>query len=303
MQLWCKEPLPPSLDFQKQTTFEKIIHYVITFFYFVIIPLTIILFACAVCIDWISNCCNACQYTHLEGNGRIKTAIKTVMTWNVCMLCFGLSIPFGGVAPTSLRISQVAQEILHHSPDLVCLQEVSQGAAYNLYNELKSEYRFFYIRINPDPILTLDSSLFVASKVQLTDEHIIPIPQGDRIRRAAFSFKAGNVTFTSTHLQPGLEPKDREMRMAQASTIVKANRIGKQVLLGDLNMEKEEFIESSFNVYHDAVPVRFGPTCIEKTYFDYVASTPDMQITTQLGQAYGDNWAISDHNPVYATIV
>lgn len=246
---------------------KKITRLVMALLYLTILPLTLLLLGCAILFD-----CFAPRYTYLKGSGPEKTTVNSIATWNVCMLFGGLPIPFGGVTPSSARISDVATEITDY--DIVCLQEVSQDASYKLYEKLKHIYHHFYFKINPDSIFSLDSSLFITSKVPLTDIEIITIPQGDRLRRAAFSFRAADTRFTTFHL----DPHSADIRTAQAEAIL-LNRDG--IFLGDFNMFPEEFQKSPFNIFQSSSP----------TEDHIVRATAQLKETSK---------KISDHKLVYA---
>ncbi len=201
-------------------------------------PVSLILWGTAGAIDALSS---QPSFTYLESDAAAKAGPpKKIVTWNVCMLFGGMPIPFGGVAPVSERISDVSKKIITTNADVICLQEVSPPAAKMLYEELKKEYKYFYTKINPDSWLTLDSGLFVASKVAITDPKVVPLPSSGIIKRALFSFKAGALDFLTTHLEAGDENRDKEMRQKQIETILEVTKtIAKKTLfLGDFNIER-----------------------------------------------------------------
>lgn len=279
VELWFGSPAPPDGLVEDRSM-------IVTLFYLVIIPLTLLLFGVAVVLDWIDDQFNTLRYTMWEGNAPIAESIRTMLCWNVCMLFGGLSIPFGGVVVSGQRISYVAREIIHRPIDLVCLQEVSLDAAYKLYYALKSHYRYFYVKINPDPILSLDSCLFVASKVPLRNTQVIPLPQGDRIQRAAFTFEAGDTTYVTTHLQPGT---DQAKRDAQIDTILRTHRVGRQILLGDLNMPRDAFRRTPL--------ARIFPQDPLASDIDYIVANTPLTVRRR-----NISTTISDHLPLRATV-
>lgn len=269
------------------------------------IPLSLGLFGLASIIDAVRWKFNLNHFEYLEGAGKEKTGTPRVfITWNVCALFGGLPIPFGGVAPVEERMQDIAQNILDTQADLVCLQEVSPPAAQLLYRELKGEYRHFYTRIDPDPLLTLDSGLFVASKMPLTNPTVTPLTRLGMLHRALFSFEIGEDTFGVTHLEAGLGEASFAIREQQLVEILKKSP---RFLLGDMNEKLSS--GSLLPIYHNlndpemiTATDRFIGTPIDFS-IDYVLSKSVDKIKVVLEKAYDDlgKWAISDHHILIAT--
>lgn len=296
----CKAPVEVSL-------LDRVQFVVTTALLIPAIPMSLALFGIAGVIDTVRWKFNPSRCEYLEGAGEEKKgALKTIVTWNVCALFGGLPIPFGGMAPVKERVHEIAQNIFDTGADLVCLQEVSPPAAHLLYEKLQREYKYFYTRIDPDPLLTLDSGLFVASKMPLTNPIVTPLPSLGMLHRALFSFKAGETTFGVTHLEAGQEAAAVAMRVQQVGEILK---MSPDILLGDMN---EKF---SATVLLQTYQNPNAPDMITATdrfigtpddfSIDYILSRRGVNnIKVMLKDAYDrlGKWATSDHHILTATI-
>lgn len=306
-------PVPPCPPLQERGAIQRAFECAEVYLHTAMFPLSLSLLTDAILLEKIADSFNKERYTFLEGSGEAKSEIQSILSWNVCMFFGGLPIPFGGVTSSLKRISFISDKILEASKDLVCLQEVSPDAAFALYEKLKSAYRYFYCRINPDSVFWLDSSLFIASKAPISDCQMIALPFEGGIQRAAFSFQSHGTTFIVTHLQPD---NNHELRRAQAEAILKAHPEGRRILIGDLNMEREEFLASpladvfSLSNMESATQTddflhRLRPDVLEKdACIDYIVSTSDIHMDIQMGRGYDkeEKTALSDHHPLYATI-
>ena len=267
------------------------------------IPLSLALFGVAAMIDSVRGKFDSNRYEYLEGTADAKLGSpKKIMTWNVCSLFGGLSIPFGGVAPVEDRVHAIAQNIIETQADLVCLQEVSPPAAYLLYEQLKTEYKYFFARIEPDPLLTLDSGIFVASKSPLINPSVTALPRLGLMRRAFFSFKIGETTFGVTHLEPGQGEAAKAMREKQLRVILSQ---APEIFLGDMN---ENFFDTCLKETYASPNIPEKVTATDRFIgvpmdfsIDYILSRSRDRVKVLLKEAYEiGKWALSDHHILVA---
>ncbi len=298
---------------QKKTHCQRVQTVASLIFYLSIIPLSLACYGIAALVDGIRQNWNKKRFTYLEGSALEKKGpVKVIATWNVCALFGGLCIPFGGMAPVAKRASLIAQKIIEVGADIVSLQEVSPPAADMLYHCLKKDYKYFYVRINPDPLLTLDSGLFVASKVRIQDPTVVLLPLAGRMKRALFSFQAGSYNFLTTHLEPGTKKADVNMRKYQVAAIFDHVVPSENtVIMGDLNIERgDEFEESGlqprFVDRYEGEPTatdHFIGKRDQHQSIDYILTTPDLRADVRMCEAFNlDGAAISDHQMLIGSI-
>ena len=294
---------------EKRPLLEKIHYATTSFFHALMSPISLILWGTAGAIDSVTT---SPSFTFLEGSGEAKNGpIKKIITWNVCMLFGGMPIPFGGVAPVHERIAEVSKKIISTDADIVCLQEVSPPAAHMLYQKLKSKYKYFYTRINPDTWLTLDSGLFVASKVAIQDPKVVPLPSSDMLKRALFTFKAGDYEILTTHLETGSAQEKQLDVILETTKNIKNNTL----FLGDFNIARgDDFQKSGLTeIFKDL----YKGATTATDYFsaqvrdippidysiDYILSTNDLRIKISTIEGYQiPVWADSDHHLLAAEI-
>lgn len=312
ISLWFAPPTPPLPNPSPRSCWQKVALVAKTIFYLLISPLTAIFFGIGLLLELQKQH----SFTYLEGAKKGKNRqLKSLMTWNVCMLLGGLPIPFGGVVPSRERIQFVQQRILDKASDLVVLQEVSEDAAYELYDALKSSYSFFYIKILPGPLF--DSGLFVASKIPVSHPQVIPLPSSNSLKRAAFTCDFSNCSLTTTHLEAGNDQKSADLRQNQIDTILKVIKVNKALFVGDLNMERQEFQRTPLaNHFRDTLAPEVPTTAtdffsaklrkIPPTNYkiDYIGATPEIALTTKLRKGYfqDQDFAYSDHHLLFATL-
>jgi endonuclease/exonuclease/phosphatase family metal-dependent hydrolase len=311
--LECMFSYAPFKAGYKKSLAEKVQFVFTTIFYVAIIPLSLTLFGVALSVNGIRQMCNKHRFTYLEGSAlEKKGSLKTILTWNVCALFGGLCIPFGGMAPFAKRASLIARKIIDTNADLVALQEVSPPAADMLYRKLRKEYKHFYVRINPDPLLTLDSGLFIASKVKLNDPTVISLPLAGRMKRAFFSFHVNEYNFLTTHLEPGTSEADVSMRQRQvAALFTHVVPSEKTVIMGDLNIERGREFEKSglasrFVDRYEGEPTatdHFIGKVDEHQSIDYILTTPDLKLDISMNEGFNlDGPALSDHHMLIANL-
>ncbi len=176
----------------------------------------------------------------------------TVLSWNICCFSGGLPMLYGGVRPWPERMEGIVREILDLNSDIVCLQEVfSEEAIHALYKRLKEKYAFFYLNIGPreysfDPekLGKLSSGLFVASKYLLEDPSFYPydLSKGETELVRRYGIFMANLSdrlcVCTTHLQPGDDKRDRNIRSNQLKAIQeRASKILPTCIFADLNIE------------------------------------------------------------------
>lgn len=214
------------------------------FFSLSLFPFALILWAFGVLIDWLGDLISQKKYTELKGDSEVKeTNLPTLMTFNVCMLPGALPVLFGGVRPARERLDELASFILEKDPDILFLQEMSFESALSLWGTIKGRYIKGFSRIDPMSWLTLDTGLFIATKVPLIKEpFFISLPTKGRIRRGAFCIETKDQVFFVTHLESGTSEKDSKMREKQIEKILiemKKIRDKPVILLGDLNIHRK----------------------------------------------------------------
>ena len=297
----CKVPV-------KTNVFDRVQFVVTTTLLILAIPISLGLFVLAGVIDAVRWKFDLHRYEYLEGLGKEKMeGPKKIVTWNVCALFGGLPIPFGGMAPVEQRVYEIAQSILDTQADLVCLQEVSPPAAYLLYQKLQMEYKYFYTRIDPDPLFTLDSGLFVASKTLLIEPMVTPLPRAGMLHRALFSFKAGEITFGVTHLEAGQGAAATAVRVQQVAEILKRPP---DILVGDMNDNLSAIgllptYQNSNSAEMITATDRFIGASVNFS-IDYILSLSGNKIEVVLKEAYDSlegKWATSDHHMLISEVV
>ena len=257
------------------------------------IPFTILSYSLAALVDAF----NPARFTYWEGKGAEKESVpKVLMTWNVCALFGGLCIRFGGVAPIDKRVDEIAQTIIRKNPDVVCLQEVSQPAAHLLFGALKDDYRHIY-HVNHDPLM-LGSAIMVASKHRLESFEVTSLPRGGALKKELVTFKIGNLSVGTAHLQAGLGAQDAASRAVQVAKILENPP---QIFLGDMNAK---FSETRLGTVYQNTLLRDVPTATDafigkpwRDQVDYIVAEAPLQVETEIGEAYQEGeWAMSDHH-------
>ena len=239
-----------------------------TIIYAILSPLSVCLFGIAGVLDTLRQRCSKVSFTMVEGSAPIKEGEPSkIATFNVCMLFGGLGIKYGGQDLVSKRIARVAKKIIESGADVVCLQEVSPPAARLLFSELGKVYRFGIERINPETWLTLDSGLFVVSKLRIQNPKVVKLPLAATMKRALFTFQTGSVKIGTTHLEPGNEAPDIGMRKGQVKEILKHDL---DVLIGDLNIERGEEFQNSGLAQKYCDGFIEGPTATDGLSIDYI---------------------------------
>jgi len=194
----------------------------------------------------------------------------SLLSWNLCCVSGGYSITDGGVLPWRYRIFPVVEALRAQNADILCLYEIFDiQTALALFEELKGDYRHFYLHIGPNAI-GLSSGLFVASKVSISEPEFIPFPKESFDGRAkhckkgffSFELKKGQepcVRVYATHLQHSEQPEHptqgelraREQAMEHILTHMQNFHGQACVLTGDLNLEEEELHASRWGHFFD----------------------------------------------------
>lgn len=286
---YLRDPFDRTMERAFETYYFGISSKIIsTIIYAILSPLSVCLFGIAGVLDTLRQRCSKLSFTRLEGSAPIKEGEPSkIATFNVCMLFGGLGIKFGGQDLVSKRIARVAKKIIDSGADVVCLQEVSPPAARLLFNELKKVYRFGIERINPETWLTLDSGLFVVSKLPIQNPQVISIPLAARMKRALFTFQSGSVKIGTTHLEPGNEAPDIAMRKKQMGEILKHDV---DILIGDLNIERGAEFQSSGLAERFKDGFSGGHTTTDKLSIDYILTTKEgHKVTLESGSDCSDH--------------
>ncbi len=180
-------------------------------------------------------------YVYLQGNGSEKRVVDTfsLLQLNCCLPSGGFARIFGGTSlPNAERVAKIATMILEKSPDLVCLQEVSDWeSGFALCSTLKSQYAHFFLRVGATPIiLQNDSGLFVASKMAVSRPEFLSfsdiVGSEKWVNKGCFSFTTDLGHCLTTHLSPSADDRFptraeiqvREEEQARILSIVEKKR-------------------------------------------------------------------------------
>ena len=188
-----------------------------------------------------------------------KGSSLSLLSWNVCCVSGGYSITDGGVLPWRYRISQLVKEIRTQDADILSLFEIFDiQTAWELYEELKTDYSHFYFNMGTHAI-GLSSGLFIASKMEVADPEFVPFPKecfdgrGKHFKKGFFTFdllgdNGSAARIYATHLQHSEQPenpspserraREQEMELIVAHMNHFQNRTC--VLTGDLNLDEQE---------------------------------------------------------------
>ena len=276
-----------------------------TVFFLIIIPFSLICFAAASLFDFFSG---RRKFTSTLDPVAESRDVKKILSWNVCGLYGGLCMAFGGVKKVNDRMKLIVEKIKEMDADLIALYEVSEPMALLLEKKLKSNYLEFYSRIRRDPLLRLDSGLFIASKQKILNPKTINLPLGAMVKRALFSFEIGEKHFLTTHLQPGSRQEDIATRKRQVEVIKKEFK-SNSILMGDLNIERGEdefkdleldsLAKDSLDASMETATDRFNGDDVAQS-IDYILSGKDIKLKVALDKVYDDDNALSDHHALVA---
>ncbi|MDP1834944.1 MAG: endonuclease/exonuclease/phosphatase family protein [Chlamydiales bacterium] len=155
----------------------------------------------------------------------------TVLNLNTCFLPGKNPYFRGGAKPWEDRVHPLANTIIEHDPDIVCLQEVfAEDANEELYQALKNHYSHFYISIGTRPLgfaleqLGLPSGLLVASKYPVeAPRFAVFTVTGTAMNYGVFDFVVLGSEKThiyTTHMKSLDEPESPETRALQLQEII-----------------------------------------------------------------------------------
>ena len=204
-------------------------------------------------------------YLHLKSKGQAKSLgadrAFSILSWNVCCVGGGYPISDGGVMPWRARIEAIADTIIRHSADGVCLYEVVDShAAYRLADRLmRAGYVHCYHNIGPRA-LGVSSGILVASRYEVRTPECTLFPVETLVGRTksaakglfAFDLESDGAAFArviATHLQHSEEcmyPTREEQAARAAQMRIIMERIVDRpalctVVTGDLNLDDEEY--------------------------------------------------------------
>ena len=221
-------------------------------------------------------------YLHLKSKGRAKTLgtdrAFSLLSWNVCCVGGGYPISDGGVMPWRARIEAIADTILRHSAEVVCLYEMfdSHAASYLADRLMQAGYVHCYHNIGPRA-LGVNSGILVASRYEVRTPECTLFPVETLVGRTksaakglfAFDLESDGAVFArviATHLQHSEEcmyPTREEQAARAAQMQIIMERIADRpalctVVAGDLNLDDEEYRASPWRPhfhkgdrYHD----------------------------------------------------
>lgn len=199
-------------------------------------------------------------YVYRKGNIEEKVlqdSTFTLLSWNICYTQAGYEITDGGVLSSPARILALSEKILEQDADVVCLYEVFDiNTALYLHEKMKKNYAHFYFSMGPRAIGP-SSGIFVATKFAVEDPQFLAFPKealdgrAKNCEKGIFSFDIKDCArIFATHLQHSeicAEPTPIEVRARQdemeimMQLIDKPGRTMGRVVVGDLNMEEDEF--------------------------------------------------------------
>jgi endonuclease/exonuclease/phosphatase family metal-dependent hydrolase len=164
-----------------------------------------------------------------------------IATWNICLFDGGLSVPFGGLAGSSERISNIANRIIDQGPDIIALQEVGIKGCRMLKEKLK-DYDVYYALGNSN--FFFPSGITLLSKVHLNNVQYHAFKEGVFMKRGFLTFETDKFFGVTTHLQPG--KANQEIRKRQLNEIKEKMQsfTSKPVMIfGDLNWQRPVELE------------------------------------------------------------
>lgn len=190
------------------------------------------------------------EFYYVKGNAQEKALDQKVklLTHNACMFFGGLPIQFGVSTPASARISRIVELIKKAEPDILFMQEVSFGPSRTLIHQLKDTYAHFFTRIGPSN-LTMETCLFVASKVPILSCKYVPFPNQRDKNRGYFVVETEQGWFINTHFIAGGKGNAKERRDQLALILIEMQELSKKgkapFLLGDLNISDQDEYDKS----------------------------------------------------------
>jgi len=273
------------------------------------------------------------SYTPLKGKPEpVKGSVNTIFSLNACMFWGALPMFFGGLSPARYRIEETADFILSHNPDFICLQEVSLPAAYSLWDKLKNTYASGYTGISRQPLIMMDSGLFIASKYEILGVESVPLETTGTIRRNLFCVETASSFILTTHLEAGYSVEDKQIRQRQVAaikehieTLKKTHPEKSIVLVGDLNIQRDgsnddEYSMSGLTSGFENFNKSLEPTCTNRLtaelfgreeykgdeHIDYAllasGAGPVRSLETKIVDTYENRAPISDHKALIVTI-
>ncbi len=201
-----------------------------------------------------------------------KASTHSLLTLNTCMMDGDLPIKYGGMTETAERIDQLAEFILKEDADIFLGQELMLASGNQLYNRLKSKYKYALVGIGKIPGKE-QSGLFVASKIlPISEPKFIPFPDDMQVDKKVFPnhtrfFERGFVCLNfgdywvvNTHLEAGSEkyegPSHRTRQLEYITAcmdIIAANK--PYILAGDLNTLRTGKNDDEYS--HSIIPQKY----------------------------------------------
>ncbi|MCP5504597.1 MAG: endonuclease/exonuclease/phosphatase family protein [Chlamydiales bacterium] len=252
------------------------------------------------------------EYTYWRGEGvEVFPDQEKVMHLNACMFPGSLPYHFGKQAPASERMGSLASRIQEKDPELLFLCEFSPVFSEELYENLKGEYKHFFVNIG-SCAQGMDASIAVISKVPiLKAPQFIPtkIPaEGDQklMYRGYFIIETQTCKYLYTHLHAKDTEGAKTIRKEQLEEIRSLTTDSSKpwVVLGDLNIDRNKQEYKNLEGFNDIIHQHHGKvtTCSEEGVeesIDYVLTRDErLQVVTEVIQ----DLKLSDHSIITATI-
>lgn len=192
------------------------------------------------------------NYIHIRTNiPEISCNNPKVMTWNILGLPAGLNYTCGGQRPFRQRFPGIAEVIHREQPDTVIFQECMLDAKVTemLINEFKGEYAHFFIHNGPNTF-GIGSGLLIMTKNSVYDYSFTLFEKGINWRKmrgfTTLKIKARPedthpaFAIIGSHLEPGSDQEDRDVRKSQLAQIHQCAKtlsdVEFAIFSGDLNI-------------------------------------------------------------------
>ncbi len=178
-----------------------------------------------------------------------------VMTWNILGLPAGLNYTCGGQRPFRQRFPGIAEVVHREQPDTVIFQECMLDAKVTemIINEFKSEYAHFFIHNGPNTF-GIESGLLIMTKNSVYDYSFTLFEKGVSWKKmrglSVLKIKARPkdlhpaFAIIGSHLEPGSDQEDRDVRRSQLTQIHQFAKtltdVEFAIFAGDLNINASE---------------------------------------------------------------
>lgn len=208
----------------------------------------------------LTSLCESENYRYLKGNAEETQKGPTkFIHLNTCMLNGGLPYSFGGVRPANERFDHLVKTVKELNSDMLFLCEFNRTLGYPMYRALKEDYTHFFLDVGLNPG-GMENALFIASRKPIVSPpHYFPFNlsiEGSQkhMKRGFFAIETQDKWYLYTHLHPGDDSYDRDIRQKQLDKIKTFidEKTGSKpcILLGDLNINR---LEKNANDYKEMI--------------------------------------------------